>query len=237
VAKRQFGASSDLYRGRRLQREHLIEIAAHRFEAVEVRAADGHFDPAQPAAAADLLQWLAEARLALSGIAVACAAESPAGAIARALDALYVARRIPMKTLIVEIGAPREASRLVERLAEAAEPLGVIVAVDSRSASMAAIGSLAHFVERSECAVGVALDVAGAARGGGLVDAIELVSEHLAAVRVPVDAAIDWSAPMTTLQKVGYEGALIFDAPGGGKPALARAVKTREKMERWLTSI
>ena len=63
--KRQFGVSTHLYHSQRLSREHLLEIAAHGFERVEVFATRTHFDYHNPAAVADLQQWLAEAGLEL----------------------------------------------------------------------------------------------------------------------------------------------------------------------------
>jgi sugar phosphate isomerase/epimerase len=241
VAKRRFGVSTQLYRRERLCRAHLLEIAAHGFEAVEVFGARTHFDYYNPAAVADLQQWLAEARLDLDAV-TAPPPDGPApwnaGALEPVEQALFIARRIPMRVLILPIGAPKSGSKAVERVAAIAEPLGVTVAIDSRSPSMAAIGSLITFVERCEAAVSVALDFASAAKDGGLVDAIEMTSEHLAAVRVPADGAFDWAAVMTTVQKVGYENPLTIDmAPGGAaKDNLVRARHAREKMERWLTS-
>jgi sugar phosphate isomerase/epimerase len=252
VAKRQFGVSTHLYRAQHLRREHLLEIAAHGFEAVEVVAAPGHFDYANPSAVADLQQWLAEARLDLSAVALpATPVWKPADSEApEEVRAVHIARRIPVKTLIVPIGPPREASRLVERLAEAAAPLGMTIAIDARSPSMTPIGSLVHFVEDGvDARIGIALDCATAVKTGELSDVIERVSEHLIAVRVPLESAVDWSTAMATLQKVGYEGALIFDLDaigslprearptGMNKVILARAKKAREKIERWLTSI
>lgn len=232
MAKRQFGVSSHLYRGQRLQRDHLLEIAASGFEAIEVVAAPGHVDVRNPAAVADLQQWLAEARLDLSGVeAVPDAAEAE--------QALFVARRIPFRALIVPVGGRREAARLVDRLADLASPLGVTIAVDARSPSMIPIGSLVHFVENADARIGIAFDVGGAGKGGALVDAIEAASEHLTAVRVPIEGAVDWPLAMTTIQKVGYEGPFIFDtaAPGPStREMLARAKTVREQMERWLTS-
>lgn len=232
MAKQQFGVSTHLYRAQRLRREHVLAIAAHGFEGVEVDAASGQFDAGNSAAVADLQQWLAEAALELS-------------AIAGGEAALLIARRIPVKVLIVPFGSPRETARLVEPLAEAAAPLGVTIALDSRpSAGKPAvpIGSVVHFVERADVRLGIALDCASAAKGGGLIDAIEAASEHLVYARVPAESAIDWSNAMTTLQKVGYEGPFIVDAAPGAsmarteKDALARARKAREEMERWLTS-
>ena len=39
-----FGISTHLYLGDRLDRDHLVEIAAHGFDAVEVFAVRSHFD-------------------------------------------------------------------------------------------------------------------------------------------------------------------------------------------------
>jgi sugar phosphate isomerase/epimerase len=232
LRKRSFGVSTHLYRGQRLQRAHLVEIAGAGFDAVELMAASGHFEAANAAAVGDFQQWLAEAGLDLAGI------EAPA-APAGAEDALFVARRIPVPVLVVPVGTRREAARLADRLAELAEPLGVTIAIDSRSPSMAPIGSLVHFVENADARIGIALDLAGAGRGSALVDAVESASEHLAAMRVPIDGGIDWPSAMTTIQKVGYEGPFVFDsaAPGPStKEMLARAKQVREQMERWLTS-
>ena len=245
VARRQFGVSTDLYRAARLGREQLLEIASHGFEAVELVAADGHFDYRNPGAVADLQQWLAEAGLDLNTIAVSAAGTSrgqpgdksgePPGEDVE--QALFVARWIPVKVLSVRVGKPKQAVRLLERLAELARPLGVTVAVDSRSESMTPMGSLVHFVSDGvDASVGIALDCAAAHKAGDLIDAIELASEHLAAVRVPAQSSIDWSQAMTTLQKVGYDGVLMFDGAGSAKETLARARQTRDTMERWLTS-
>ena len=56
VTKRQFGVSTHLYHGQRLSRDHLLEIAAHGFETIEVFATRTHFDYHNPSAVADLQQ-------------------------------------------------------------------------------------------------------------------------------------------------------------------------------------
>src|SRR5262249_56779747 len=125
----------------RLCRDHLMEIAAHGFEVVEVVAAAGHFEPANEAAVADLQQWLAEARLDLHAVA----APLPDPGSSNAPEAaLFVARRIPLRVLVLPVGSAKSAARAVEKLAELAAPLGVTVAIDSRSASMTPIGSLVN---------------------------------------------------------------------------------------------
>ena len=68
VPKRQYGVSTHLYHGQRLSRAHLLEIARAGFDSIEIFATRTHFDYENPAAVADLQQWLAEAGLTLHGI-------------------------------------------------------------------------------------------------------------------------------------------------------------------------
>ena len=229
MEKRRFGVSTRLYQRQRLGRDQLLEIAAHGFEAVELVAAGTQLDYRNPAAAADFQQWLAEAGLELPSVHV------PDGEDAEA--ALLVARRIPVRVLVVRATTPRETAKAVEKLAGMAEPLQVRLAIDSTS--MTPIGSLVHFVERGvDADIGICLDFAKAQATGDLVDTIETVAEHLALARLPIDSGIDWASAMTTAQKIGYEGPLIFDAEprGPAKELLARGRQTRKNIERWLTS-
>jgi sugar phosphate isomerase/epimerase len=59
----QFGISTHLYHGARLDRDHLVEIASHGFEAVEIFATRTHFDFHDDAAVATIRQHLADTRL------------------------------------------------------------------------------------------------------------------------------------------------------------------------------
>jgi sugar phosphate isomerase/epimerase len=233
VRTRRFGISTNLYRAERLRREHLLEIAAQGFDLVEVAAAAGHFDPSNEAAVADLQQWLAEARLDLHAVA-APPPDGPepwtAGALGPVEQAIHVARRIPVGLLVLPVGSPKSASKAVEMLAELAAPLGVTIAIDSRSPSMRPTETLVSFVERCDARVGIALDFATAGSGHALVDAIETASEHLLTARVPAESSITSPAVMTTLQKVGYEGPFIIDA--AGPSALQSAKNTRERIQR-----
>jgi sugar phosphate isomerase/epimerase len=231
ATKQRFGVSTRLYEGKRLGRDHLLEIAAHGFEVVEIPAARTHLDFANPAVVADLQQWLAEAGLDLHGLHV------PVGApAAQADEAVLVARRIPMAVLSVRIAKPRDGAKIVERLADAAAPLGVTVAVDSNSDALTPIGSLVHFVEGFEARVGIAFDCAGVKRTGEIADAIEAASEHLVAMHLPVESRIDWASALTTLQKVGYEGPLIVEPPPrtSAKEMLKLARGSRERFEKQL---
>ena len=61
----RFGISTHLYHEQRLSREHLAQIASYGFEAVEVFATRSHFDYHEPAAIAQLAEWLKQLKAAL----------------------------------------------------------------------------------------------------------------------------------------------------------------------------
>jgi sugar phosphate isomerase/epimerase len=201
-------------------------------------------------------QWTASLTLASSD------AGARARALAEAERALQIARQIPFRVFVVHLGVPRwisagvadnsrdGARRSVEDLHAQAQPLGVQIAVEVIPNELSRPGSLVHFVEKVVDAadVGVCLDVGHAHMEGDLVEAIETVSEHLTAVDLhdnrrraddhglPFEGTIDWPAALTAIQKVGYEGELTFEIGGRGptKDTLARARRTREKLERLL---
>ena len=60
-----YGVSIHLFHESRLSRDHLVHIAAHGFEAVEVFATRSHFDYHDDRAIAELSGWLTDTRLAL----------------------------------------------------------------------------------------------------------------------------------------------------------------------------
>ena len=156
--------------------DHLLEIAAHGFETVEVFATRTHFDYHNEAAVADLQQWLAEAGLTLHGVhapigesyagnrwgpplSIANAdADGRARALDEAITALHIARRIPMRVLVTHLGLARAEKqgvadsrdggrRSIEELQKKAAPLGVNVAVEVIPNELSRAGSLVHFVE------------------------------------------------------------------------------------------
>jgi len=280
ATQRSFGVSTHLYHGYRLNRDHLIEIGAFGFRSVELFATRSHFDFHNPAAVADLQQWLAEAGAELHSVHAPVADGFSAGrwnaplslassdatarqrAVAEAEHALQIARRIPFKVFVTHLGVPRwaptavtdnsrdAARRSIETLSAIAEPLGVRVAVEVMPNELSRAGSLVHFVEQvvDEANVGICLDMGHAQLDGDPVEAIETVSEHLVAVEVhdnnrrtddhlvPFAGTIEWPAALTSVQKVGYDGTLMFEIAGRGptKEILSRARKAREKMERLL---
>src|SRR5258707_10268331 len=172
---RQFGVSTHLYRTRRLVRDHLLEIAAYGFEAVELFASPTHVDVHHPAGIADLQEWLAEAGLTLTGVHAPTGAETPE----QNERALFIARRIPVPVFVMHLEGTRDrARRNVEHLAGLAQPLGVAIAIEGQEHSPP--GSVVHLVEDElDANVGIALDFGRADRDGDLIEAIEVVAEHL----------------------------------------------------------
>jgi sugar phosphate isomerase/epimerase len=122
---KRFGVSTHLYHGERLQREHLLEIAASGFETVEVFATRSHFDYHDPNAIRALGEWMRDARLELHSIhapitdslvndqwgarVFSTAARDPEARqeALREMDAaLAIAAQIPFKFLVVHLGVP-----------------------------------------------------------------------------------------------------------------------------------
>jgi sugar phosphate isomerase/epimerase len=190
-------------------------------------------------------------------LASAEAAEREA-ALAETERALHIGRRIPFRTLVIHLGRPRTngvrggtnrdaARRSIAALATAAEPLGVRIAVEVIPNDLSRPSSLAQLIDEDieQANVGVCLDTGHARLEDDVADAIETVSGHLAAVDlhdnrgrtddhlVPFDGVIDWPSALTTVQKVGYDGALTFELlpRGSTKDMLARARDARRRME------
>ncbi len=184
-------------------------------------------------------------------------------ALDEAERALQIARRLPYAVLVVHLGLPKTsqsvpgensrdaARRSVETLARLAEPLGVTLAVELIPNELSRPASLVHFVEKlaDTARLGICLDFGHAHIGGDLVDAIETVSEHLITTHVhdnrgrtddhllPFDGTIDWPAALTAVQKVGYDGVLLFEVGGQGptRATLQRLREVRGRMEKMFT--
>jgi sugar phosphate isomerase/epimerase len=178
VSNPRFGVSTHLYHDLRLDREHLVEIAAHGFECVEVFATRTHFDYHDGVAVRSLAEWLDDTRLTLNSVhAPICASlvngewgetystaiaddEHRRRALREATAALAVAQTIPYRHLVVHLGVPdvqkpspndnrRDAARRsVEELFEMAEKVGVQVALEVIPNSLSTAESLVSFIER-----------------------------------------------------------------------------------------
>ena len=120
----RFGISTHLYHDRRLDRDHLAQVASFGFETIELFATRSHFDYHDDGAIAALAAWLSETGLTLGSvhapIADSFANGQWSGALSNASSdnaerqqavreleaALQIARRIPFDTLAVHLGTP-----------------------------------------------------------------------------------------------------------------------------------
>jgi len=210
----RFGISTHLYHDQRLSRAHLAQIAEYGFDAIEVFATRSHFDYHDPAAIAELAEWLKDTGLALHGIhapitdrldppdrwgdvlsnAVTDNARRQS-VVREAAIALNIAREIPTEVFVVHLGTPDSlkgennraaAFRSVEEICRLAEPIDIRVALEVIPNSLSDPGTLVELIERDLDAprTGICLDFGHAHLDGDLVEAVETVSEHLIATHV-----------------------------------------------------
>ena len=182
MAKRQFGISTHLYHGQRLCRDHLLEIAAHGFDCVEVYATRTHFDYHNPSAVADLQGWLADAGLELRSVHAPTAeaftggrwsgslslASTDPGARAHAVSetekALHVARRLPVPVLVAHLGVARSGAGFQS---------GPGIAADSRAAAKRSVEHLLRIAEPLGVHIAVEVIPNELSRAGSIVHFVE----------------------------------------------------------------
>ena len=274
-----FGISTHLYVADRLERDHLVEIAAHGFDAIELFAVKSHFDYRDRRAAIALAEWLDDTRLTLHSMHAPIAREYVKGiwkenlslaahdetrrqaAVEEALATLEVAAAVPYSTLVLHAGVPEPFGgapdnhlasmvKSLEELSPVAERSGVRLAVEVIPNAISTASALVNLIESDIEAVtlGICLDVGHARLMGDVVDAIETCSGHLITTHlhdnrgrsddhlVPGKGVIDWDAAVLAFQKIGYDGAWLFElaATPERKATLEQAVKARERFEALL---
>lgn len=172
----RFGISTHLFHDRRLERDHLAQIASFGFDAIEVFATRTHFDYRDDAAVDVLAGWLSETGLTLNSIHAPIAASLIDGhwgepfsnavadgarrqaAVREAEAALQVARRIPFDVLVVHLGTPTAtaqpgdnsraaAFRSAEDICRIAGPMGVRVALEVIPNDLSSAASLVTMLE------------------------------------------------------------------------------------------
>ena len=177
VTDRRFGISTHLFHEQRLTREHLVHIAAHGFETVELFATRSHFDYHDPEATRLLAEWLSDTRLELHSVHAPIVDAMQSGrwvgsysnastnegrrkaAIAEAGAALSLAREVPYRYLVVHLGMPAAESvpegdnnaaaarRSLEELAALAAPVNVKVAIEVIPNPLSGAAALAQLIE------------------------------------------------------------------------------------------
>jgi len=172
----RFGISTHLYHDRRLDREHLAEIASYGFEAIELFATRTHFDYHDAAAIGRLSRWLDETGLRLNSVHAPIAASLTNGqwgetysnavsdgarrqaAVREAEAALQVATQIPFGVMVVHLGTPAAqqhagdnnrgaALKSAEDIARLAEAVGVRVALEVIPNDLSSAASLVAMLE------------------------------------------------------------------------------------------
>jgi sugar phosphate isomerase/epimerase len=210
----QFGVSTQLYHAQRLRHEHLAEVAAHGFSAVEIIATRSHVDYHDHAVLDDVAGWLTREHLQLHSVhapvmeryegrwvnPLSIAAPDEAAralAVRETRAALELARRVPLSVLVVHPGLQdsllstavqnsRDAIlRSVEEILALAAPLGVRVALEVIPNAMATADALVELLDEVDLpGVGVCLDFGHAHMQGDVVDAVETLAGLLVATHV-----------------------------------------------------
>jgi sugar phosphate isomerase/epimerase len=177
LAEHRFGVSTHLFHDSRLTREHLVHIAAHGFETVELFATRTHFDYHDEAAIAQLGEWLSDTRLELHSVHAPIVEgmangrwigsysnasgdeKRRAAALAETRAALELARHVPYRFLVTHLGMPSgeqvppndnqpaAARRSLEEIAAMAADVGVRVALEVIPNVLSAPGALARLIE------------------------------------------------------------------------------------------
>lgn len=273
-----FGISTHLYVGDRLDREHLVEIAAHGFDAVEVFAVRSHFDYRDRRAAIALAEWLDDTRLRMHSMHAPIARDYTNGtwrepltlaaaeearrkaAVEETLATLDVAAAVPYSALVVHCGVPEPHGgaadnhlaslvRSLEELSPVAERYNVLLAVEVIPNALSSATALVDLIESEiEADLGICMDVGHARLMGDVVEAIEACSGHVITTHlhdnrgrgddhlVPGKGVIDWDGTLLAFQKVGYDGAWMFElaAAADRRPVLELAAKARGRFEALL---
>jgi sugar phosphate isomerase/epimerase len=181
-----FGISTHLYVGNRLDRDHLVEIAAHGFEAVEVFAVRDHFDYRDRRAAIALAEWLDDTRLILTSMHAPIAGKYVNGswqdgislassddgrrkaAVEEVLATLDVAAAVPYKALVVHCGVPEPYAapgdnhrgslvRSLEELSPVAARYGVRLAIEVIPNELSTPSALVDLIESDIDATGLGI--------------------------------------------------------------------------------
>ena len=173
--------------------------------------------------------------------------------------AVRIARIIPFQYLVVHLGVPAvqnpaaednnldAAIRSVEHIHAMAQEVDVTVALEVMGNNLSTAPDLVDILERTfeGADLGICMDVGHAHLLGDTADAIEIASEYLMTTHihdnrrqsddhlVPFQGNINWAATIMALEKIGYDGVLMYEVKGAESPraVLERAVAARKRLE------
>ena len=171
-----FAVSTFLFHQTRLDREHLVDIAAHGFGGVELFALRSHFDYADEHAATQLAEWLDDTRLQLTTVHAPTADSVSDGAwtghysvastdaairertVAEVLATLNLSRVLPFRTLVLHLGVPEHAAahgdndasavrRSLDVIVPSAADRGIQVALEVQTNGLSTPDALVALIE------------------------------------------------------------------------------------------
>jgi len=273
----KFGVSTHLYHGEKLERAHLVEIAAHGFETVELFATRSHCDYHNPNAIDAVGEWLRESALELHSVhapivdslvndkwgraySTATREADERQAMMREMGAaLAIAHQIPFHFFVVHLGIPlaqhpgpndnsRDAAlRTIEDLHRIAAPLGVTLALEVMDNKLSTAPAIVDMLDQDldGLDIGLCMDVGHAHMLGDAAEAIEIASEYLITTHihdnrrqkddhlVPFEGTVNWAAAIMELEKIGYDGVLMYEVRNSDTAAqvLDRSVGARKRLE------
>ncbi len=177
---------------------------------------------------------------------------------------IALAARLKASFVVVHVGvpdsqqpgasdnAPAAARRSVEHLHEIATRAGVTLALEVMPNRLSTPEALVRMIEDDLelPGLGICLDLGHANLMGDLLDAVETVSGHVVTTHVhdnagkrddhllPFEGRIGWNAALMALQKIGYDGALVFElaASAETRTVLERALRVRARFEELLAA-
>ena len=177
--------------------------------------------------------------------------------------ALDIVRRIRSDVVVLHLGVPdaqkpgagdnnRDAMRRsVEVIGELTAIAGVRLALEVIPNALSTPEALVRLLEEdfAENHLGICLDFGHAFLMGDVLDAVEQVAGHLVTTHVhdnqrrtddhlaPFDGAIEWPAALMAVQKVGYEGTLVFEVANTSttREALEKIGAARDRFEQIVT--
>jgi sugar phosphate isomerase/epimerase len=180
----------------------------------------------------------------------------------REMDAaLGMARVVPCRYFVLHLGLPlaqrpgpddnrRDAALLtVEHLYRSAEALGVTLALEVMENALSTAPALVEMLERDfdGLDIGICMDTGHAHLLGDAAEAVEIASEYLVTTHVhdnrrqkddhlvPFEGSIDWGATVMELEKIGYDGVLMYEVRNtdGSANVLERCARARKKLENF----
>jgi len=144
VSDASFAVSTFLFHQSRLDREHLVEIAAHGFDAVELFALRSHFDYADPLAVEQLAEWLDDTRLELTALHAPTAESASGGTWSGGMSVAAADARARERAVAEVLKTINLAKALPYSWAEQEQGIGISSSASTQAPTSLNAPSIAH---------------------------------------------------------------------------------------------